>query len=288
MSLVRCTEAESRERDRRSALDWEPDLCVPEFVAREQVLQRTAFARRSRVPWGWVVDGETVSSTETYEVAWPAGRVWLVASVWTDPDHRGRGHASAMLDALAERCAGVPGAAALVLFSDVGPALYERVGFVALPAVDVVWPASVGDPDDGPWERFAESALHTLDPRDPAQLDWQLDRARTRAELRPVRRPSRCGARLPSGAWMVWADDGHDRELQVLEARVATVEEWSTLATAAARTASAAGLGAVVAWDPALAVPGERRPRVGKLPMARPLGAARVSGLGPVPRSAWV
>jgi hypothetical protein len=286
--LVQTTPEQARERDRLSALDWEPSLAVEAFVAREQVLQRTAFAIRSRVPWAWI-DAErgVLASAETYEVRWKQGRVWLVASVWTEPLLRGRGHASRMLAALAARCAAEPGAAALVLFSDVGPALYARLGFVARPAVDVWWSAEVGDPDDGPWRRFPESELAALPARDPLQLEWQLDRSRTLAELLPARRPSRCGARLPGGEWMVWTDDGQGA-LLVLEARVDSVGAWSSLAVAAARTAAAAGLREVVAWDPGLPVPGGRRARVGKLPMVLPVAGTPIDAFDPVPRSAWV
>jgi GNAT superfamily N-acetyltransferase len=271
-------------RDGLAAFDWDPELRADAFVARERVLARTAFGR-SRVAWGLTADGAVLSSCETYERRWPCGRVWLVASVWTAPDLRGRGHATRMLAALAERVAAAPDAAALVLFSDVGAAIYERVGFRPYPALDAAWPAAAGDPDDGPWQRLGEADVAALRARDPDQLAWQLDRARTRAELLPTRRPSRVGARLPSGDWMVWAEEGST--LQVLALEVSSPDAGRALATAAARTAAAAGLAEVVAWDPGPWAPGARRIRTARIPMARPLSVPFADL--PVPgRDAWV
>lgn len=284
MALVELTEGQTEARDRESAPDWDTELGPDAFVARERTLRRTAFGR-SRAGWGWTVSTALEATCETYERRWRGGLVWLVASVWTPPGSRGRGHASRLLQAVAERCAARPGAGAMILFSDVGAALYERVGYVALPAIDVAWPAEPGDPDDGPWQRFAESAVPTLSPRDGEQLEWQLDRARTRAELVPTRRPARCGARLPSGEWMVWTDE--DGALRVLEATARTSEAWAALATAAARTAAAVGLPEVVAWDPGPLAGGLRRPRRGKLAMVRSFGPPLDDFL-PIDRAAWV
>lgn len=284
--VLRELDAETaRARDEASAADWDPGLSPAAFVARERLLQRLPFAR-GRIAWGWWEGDRPCASCETFVRDWPLGRVWLVASVWTEPALRGRGCASALLRALAEALRPAPGAAGMVLFSDVDPAMYARLGFLAWPARDLRWAAEAADPDDGPWTRFPESELPTVPARDPEQLAWQVDRARTRAERLPTRRPARVGARLPGGAWMVWSE-GEAGALEVLAHDAPTPGAWRCLAAAAARTAAAAGLAEVVAWDPGPVADGPRAPRRGKLPMVLPFRDGWDLS-APPGRDAWV
>ncbi|MEQ1505252.1 MAG: GNAT family N-acetyltransferase, partial [Myxococcota bacterium] len=264
---------------------------------REARLRAGPWARSERTTW---ILGPGLASCETYRVPLGGGDGvgWAIASVFTEPALRGHGFASALLDRLAERLRTEPGARGLVLFSDVGARIYERVGFVARPAVDRVWPADPGDPDDGPWTRITDAELPatlaaTARPPGAAiwpsagQLDWQLDRARTRAEVgrRRVVRPSRCGAVLDDGL-AVWADDGD--ALLVLLLTGTRPETVDGLATAAARTAGSVGLRQVRAWD----TPGPwpswapSRPRDGAIPMIRAFGD--VPDWTWIPRGVWV
>ncbi|MDP3506204.1 MAG: hypothetical protein Q8S33_38045 [Myxococcales bacterium] len=88
--------------------------------------------------WLWCAES-ILCSCETFEVAATrgatSGRAFIVASAFTEPALRGKGHAVAMLNALVER---TPDALAMVLFSEVGPSLYERAGFFGQPGVDLV------------------------------------------------------------------------------------------------------------------------------------------------------
>ena len=144
------------------------------------------------------------------------GETWAVASVYTEPALRGRGHARAMMDALVAR-ARAEGAQASTLFSDVPPAIYEYSGYVARPAEDSVFPPAQGEAARG--VDALVDAAGELEPyvddfsiwptRD--QLDWHLERGRTyaaaaRARAAAVagrarrRRRRVLGGRLEAGA----------------------------------------------------------------------------------------
>ena len=101
---------------------------------------RTAAAmwgsRRFRTV-GLEVDGALVASCKRYERTLRCGerkyRGAGIGAVFTPPELRGRGYATALLGAFldAERAAGVDFA---YLFSDIHPAFYERIGFLSLPS----------------------------------------------------------------------------------------------------------------------------------------------------------
>lgn len=86
---------------------------------------------------GLEVDAALAASCKRYERVLRCGerayRAAGIGAVFTPPDLRGRGYATALLGALldAERAAGTDLA---YLFSDIHPAFYERIGFVALPS----------------------------------------------------------------------------------------------------------------------------------------------------------
>ena len=186
-----------------------------------------------------------------------------------------------------------------------GLPIYERLGFVAVPAWDRVVPAEAGDPDEGVDTRFADTELaeryaRLKLPAAPgelrvgpslAELDWQLDHARTWAESTGRRVLSRCGAALGDDL-VIWADDDGGERLLVLWLVAADDARADRLLRCAARTASEAGLPEVVAWESpgrAGGSLGARVPRDGHLPMIRPLAA----DVDPrawtfVPRALWV
>ncbi|MEQ1572327.1 MAG: GNAT family N-acetyltransferase, partial [Myxococcota bacterium] len=207
MALARATPQQSAALDVTTHGEWGGGLSVADHVTRERRLRGGWWPRTTHAGWLWTHGAEAVASCETYEVQVGGrrpGRAWAIASVFVPPEHRGRGHASALLEALAADRAAEPEARALVLFSDLTrPELYARLGFVARPAVDRIGPPDPDDPDDGRWTRFGEAELPLRLPPpppdgfalapSPAQLDWHLDQARTRAELTGGRRSARCG-----------------------------------------------------------------------------------------------
>jgi len=64
-------------------------------------------------------------------------RVIGIGAVFTQPAHRGKGVAAALIEQLLERAAR-EGAGLALLFSEIGPAYYARLGFTALPKSDLV------------------------------------------------------------------------------------------------------------------------------------------------------
>lgn len=143
MRLLEASFAEKVSRDALTAAAWGRQLSTEQFLAREAALRSHPFAKTSMRTWLWCADS-ILSSCETFEVAATrgatSGRAFIVASVFTEPALRGKGHAVAMLNALVERLS-TPDALAVVLFSEVGPTIYERAGFVGQPGVDLVFPA---------------------------------------------------------------------------------------------------------------------------------------------------
>jgi GNAT superfamily N-acetyltransferase len=97
----------------------------------------SAYAKRRRFTVGIREGGAVACSCKLYdrEMRWGDAtlRATGIGAVFTPPQFRGRGYASAMLGALLdqERAAGRDLA---FLFSDIHPLFYERLGFVKLPS----------------------------------------------------------------------------------------------------------------------------------------------------------
>jgi predicted N-acetyltransferase YhbS len=106
-------------------------------------------AAQLRTPWGRTHltrlalvddDGALLASLKRYRydvrVDGRDGTMCGIGAVFTPPDRRGRGHASALIQRVLddERRAG---ALLAVLFSEIGTAYYERLGFTAVPLDEV-------------------------------------------------------------------------------------------------------------------------------------------------------
>src|SRR5919197_5263706 len=149
-----------------------------------------------------------------------------VASVFTEPALRGRGHCTRMMQALVAKLRQEPRAHASILFSDVGAALYGRAGYLTRLGVDRVFDPLEGDPAEDVDALFGEaevaSELGRVERPDdpfvvwpsPEQLDWHLERERIYSEMLSVPRPSVCGARA-GRAVAFWAGVLKDRRLVV-------------------------------------------------------------------------
>ena len=254
-TLRLASDDERSSRDRLTAGVWGGGLSLEQFCRREQVLRGHPWTTAVMKSWWWARGGLALASCETFElpgsVAGRRGTSRLIASVYTEPALRGAGHASAMLRALAEdsRAAGCQ---ALVLFSEVGVALYGRLGFIPMPAFDVVLPArrssrGVLPPCNQPERSFVEgSEVLALD-RTKGHLDWQLERERFYAQT--LGRPRPTTASACSGAASIgWTAYYKTDELQVLwlDADEGT---RGPLLEAAQHAAWEAGLKQVRVWD---------------------------------------
>jgi hypothetical protein len=88
---------------------------------------------------------------------------------------------------------------------------------------------------------------------------------------------------------MLWAGDLKYERLVVLLADLRRVDESRALCAAARRTAAAAGLREVRAWEQPGLDGGTLVPRDGALPMIRALAApAAAAGWCTIPRAIWI
>ncbi|MCA2981544.1 MAG: GNAT family N-acetyltransferase [Myxococcaceae bacterium] len=275
MRLDVATDFEKGARDRFTATAWGRHLTAEQFFAREATLRAHPFARAAMRTWLLrEATGAVASSCETFLVPFRGGgHGALIASVFTEAPLRGRGHATAMLEAVCARLR-AEAVRAVGLFSEVGARLYERVGFVAQPAQDLLLPAEPS-PDTGV-EWHAEGALPPSDEGTftltAAQCDWHVERERfyARALGRPA--PAWRGASL-GGSRCDWAASFQTNELHVLWYAFSSVPEAQALLRAARHVASSCGLDAVRVWETS-ALPtadGARTERNDELPMIRPL-----------------
>lgn len=115
-------------------------------------LSRVAYGRfyaaQLKTPWGaerlrrWALtDGaEVLASAKVYRFdATLDGRsiqVVGIGAVFTQPPHRGRGHARHLVERLLEREI-ADGADLALLFSEIGPEYYARLGFTTVPTTDL-------------------------------------------------------------------------------------------------------------------------------------------------------
>jgi GNAT superfamily N-acetyltransferase len=203
------------------AAEWRGWMTVEQFRKRNERLDHHQFGRRQAQTYLWRhPEGEVLCSMDTLQVmlglsdgngVWTEEPAWLIASVVTLPKFRGHGHASAMLQQFFDN----DPAANSVLYSDVGPAFYERFGFRATPRFVAVRPAggvlstgvqAIGEMDF--CERVAERrrqlvlaskvAGGALLPQ-PLFLDWELERFRYFAEIAGQRLPTELFFALPDG-----------------------------------------------------------------------------------------
>jgi GNAT superfamily N-acetyltransferase len=303
MKLVVASSDEIRERDHVSFEAWGQKLSFEQYLLREERLRAHRWSRAAMTSWLWR-DGRTVlASCETYRmhsaVADVRGESWAVASVFTEPSLRGRGHARAMMKALVER-ARSDGAQASILFSDVGAPIYEASGYVARPAEDLLFPPATGDPATGV-DALLHEAIDLPPPDDDfviwptvAQLDWHLERTRTYALL--LGRPSlpAVGARAGDGL-AIWAADWKQEHLLILALSAARAHEAEALVQSARRVAKQAQLADVRLWTQPWRfagradLGGDRVARVGSLPMIAPLSpSVKPEMWTTIPRAVWV
>ncbi|MBL7716011.1 MAG: GNAT family N-acetyltransferase [Bdellovibrionales bacterium] len=136
MQIHQANSAEEIERDRKTAEAWGEHLTLEGYLQRESTLRETEFGGGKRTWLATVseVPGEVVCSCESYEtVSWFGGKKVQslgLASVYTEPKFRGKGYASRMLALVADQLKKTyPNAFAWTGYSEVGAAIYQRVGF---------------------------------------------------------------------------------------------------------------------------------------------------------------
>jgi predicted N-acetyltransferase YhbS len=288
---------------------WGSDLSPAAHTAR--VLGRLEAAGPELLRYVGLVDqrGRLVSSMLRYSLLLREGaaatvRAVGIGAVFTAPRARGRGAASELLRAVMEEARDL-GYEAALLYSDIDPAFYARLGFVALPARDFRVEAARLPEDGG-------LAVRRAGERDEARLldwfeeAWQrahpsfLRPARTRAIWRYFRFRNRIAGpwilrfRGREAGYLMAGPDAPTRDLperdeprllwfdEVAAPSVPAERIWATVRALARR----AGAVWVRGWlGPGGAPPGSAR-------IARPASFPMIAPLTPIlhvrPRRAWL
>lgn len=324
--LTRATAAQASARDALTHPAWGDRLTLEHYLAREARLRAHRWSTAGMSTWLLEGDdGEVLASCESFRCdSWWRGErgvSFAIASVFTEERLRGRGYATTMMQALMQRLASgddAPGRTAgpthaVHLYSEVGPTIYERAGFVARPSFDWVAPPSKGAIEgvcdaalsEGAIGGAIEGAIDRAIDRAGApgdafviwpsadQIDWHLERERFYAGALGRARPRCHGARV-GDAMAVWAADFKIDRLRVLALVASGADAAAALYEAARRAAGEAGLAGVIAWEDeqnAGWFPGEparRAPRPDALPMIRPVAPGlRAEDFRRVPRALW-
>lgn len=116
---------------------WGGRRTFEKYVADFRDVAESAYGKRRPFTVGVAENGRIVCSCKNYErsLHWQNKtlRATGIGAVFTDPQYRGRGYATAMLGGLLDR-ERAEGRDFAYLFSDIHPAYYERLGFIALPS----------------------------------------------------------------------------------------------------------------------------------------------------------
>jgi hypothetical protein len=310
MKLSLASADEKVARDRVTHATWGAKLTEEQYHAREARLREHAWTKEGMETWLLRGDdGAVLSSCESFTCTsfreGAPGTTFAIASVFTEPTLRDKGYAVTLIDQLVATLATRPDAHATILFSDVGAAIYERSGFVAVNSRDRVIAPGAGDPAQAVDELFSDTDVGAHIPGAPdgerfvvwpsaAQIDWHLERERVYAEVLGRERPPFAGALAGDGV-ALWTADFKNNRLAVLVMDAERADELAALIRAARRVAASIGLADVRVWtDPRLATRwpaglGREEERPGGLAMIRPIAPGVVPrDWRVIPRAIWV
>ncbi|HEX7139235.1 MAG TPA: GNAT family N-acetyltransferase [Vicinamibacterales bacterium] len=119
---------------------WHDGLTRPAYSRLYAAHVAAPWGRRGLTRWALVDRGEVLASAKIYMFnATLDGQTIRIAgfgAVFTLPAHRGRGAARELMTRLVDKVA-AEGADAALLFSEIGPDYYARLGFFAVPLDDL-------------------------------------------------------------------------------------------------------------------------------------------------------
>ena len=302
MQLHLATDEEKRARDLLTFSEWGGGLKLSQWLEREICLRAHAFSRGMET-WFWVKDSQVLASCETFEnvscIEDKVGRTASIASVFTEPHLRGQGHASAMLAALGHEYKRRQSAQAMVLFSDVGEELYQRVGFVSVgEANDWILSPRAGSATASvtcselsvlpEWSAAQKETLRLFPTAE--QLDWAVERERLYARFLHRRAPQWHSARSGTAA-ASWAAKFKSNELVVQWLETGTDADTEAVLNVARYEAHRCGLQQVRIWAlPEMSKPhgAELNPREGEFPMFRSCVPNSIDAWTGIQRALWV
>jgi len=195
------TPTECIERDKLTYLAWGATLTESLFLKREERLRAHTWAKQNMKTWVLAssTGNQILSSFETFKmkssVNGMPGHSYGIASVFTEERFRGNGYASQVLqEAFTQIEQDDSHAQSYLLFSEVGPKIYERLGFSLCPSHKFVFKPEQMNPNKSRLRITAElddvrqlldehkSEPFTIRPT-IEQLDWHWERSRVYAEL---------------------------------------------------------------------------------------------------------
>ncbi|KAJ3362284.1 hypothetical protein GGF32_006316 [Allomyces javanicus] len=142
-------------------------LTLDQYFEREQVLQSTAFAQGAHMSWVLVAANEVkaadptiLASCETFHRVGRLGgqlvNVWVMAAVFVDQTQRGHGYSKHLVTMIRDHwIAQCPELGVSILYSDVGPRFYDKLGWRVFPSdalVATIDPARMPSSSDSPFE----------------------------------------------------------------------------------------------------------------------------------------
>lgn len=111
---------------------WSEGLSRPDYSIWQRAQLESTWGRAHLRRVAWMEDDRLLASAKRYDFRADIGgercAVLGIGAVFTPVAERGRGHASRLLDAMIEEAA-ARGCRAAVLFSEIGPDYYARLGF---------------------------------------------------------------------------------------------------------------------------------------------------------------
>jgi predicted N-acetyltransferase YhbS len=115
---------------------WSEGLSRPAYSRWNRALMETSWGRARMHRIALLRGDDVVASAKRYDfdarLDGAPVQVLGIGAVFTPPEHRGRGHARALIRHLLEDAAG-RGCGLALLFSEIGPAFYESFGFRVIP-----------------------------------------------------------------------------------------------------------------------------------------------------------
>ncbi|MDP3154347.1 MAG: GNAT family N-acetyltransferase [Archangium sp.] len=282
--LAIASNTEQQARDHLTVNIWGTGLTTEQFLERELRLRSHPWAAATLTTWLWKDEaGKVLSSCEVFldeaKAGAKSGTAATIASVFTEPSLRARGHAAKMLQALIEHLSADPRCLAVTLFSEIGTNYYQRLGFCPVPAFDTFF-APRADAPSVEWLQQLPSPKHpnadanTLRLELPAsRLDWHLERERIYGAALKRGPLHHHGARMGEST-ITWTAYWKTNELQVLSLDAKSPAELELLIHAASHAAHLGGLSTVRIWETndLTSVHGAKRvPRTDEVAMFLPL-----------------
>ncbi|KAH7477090.1 hypothetical protein KRP22_001017 [Phytophthora ramorum] len=284
-----------------------PTLTLEQYQRKEELQRATRFSRRGSIFWALVEDtGDSVAAQtvlychcESHRfdcvVRRSSGEIERgyshhIGSVFTLPEHRKRGLATLFMKEVAKQLEQLPEALVSVLYSDIGPTYYDKLGWRLHPSkmatLDVANPRNVKFDDgsnadlmtlalDEELDQFLAvdnarqvkelsseggEAFVVLPTRD--SIEWQFCIGVHFARVRGLEElPSRCGVALSEDAFVVWCHNVKESTLYVVRARFPetganAAQTTRLLLLAALEEARKFQLKKVAIWDPSPALLG--------------------------------